>query len=49
MSDGAQRGPIKERLKSNAWDPDGKIIRPKTIGWGYGINFRALWKRLTGH
>ena len=41
------RRPTKKRLKSNAWDQEGKVFTPKTVGWGYGVNFRALWKRLT--
>ena len=40
--------PTKERLKSNAWDKDGKMVTPHTVGWGYGLNFRAIWKRMTG-
>jgi len=42
------RRPTKERLRSNVWDKDGKVVTPHTVGWGYGINVRALWKRLTG-
>jgi hypothetical protein len=42
------RRPTKERFKSNAWDREGKVFTPHTVGWGYGINFRALWNRLTG-
>ena len=42
------RRPTKDRLKSNAWDKDGKVVTPKTVGWGYGLNFRAIWKRVTG-
>ena len=42
------RRPTKARLRRNAWDKDGKVVTPKTVGWGYGINFRALWNRLTG-
>jgi hypothetical protein len=42
------RRPTKRRLKSNAWDGDGKVFTPKTVGWGYGVNFRAVWRRLTG-
>ena len=31
------------------WDPDDRrILRPKNYGWGYGINFAALLRRLTG-
>jgi hypothetical protein len=33
------RRPTKKRLKSNAWDEDGKVFTPKTVGWGYGVNF----------
>ena len=42
------RKPTKERLRANAWDEEGKVFTPHTFGWGYGINFRALWKRLSG-
>jgi hypothetical protein len=42
------RRPDKDRLKANAWDKNGKVVTPKTVGWGYGLNFRAIWKRLTG-
>jgi hypothetical protein len=42
------RKPTKERLRKNAWDKDGKVFTPHTVGWGYGVNFRAAWKRLTG-
>jgi hypothetical protein len=30
------------------WDPDDRrVFTPKTLGWGYGINFAALLRRLT--
>jgi hypothetical protein len=29
------------------WDPDDRrIFTPKNFGWGYGINFAAVWRRL---
>ena len=29
------------------WDPDDRrILTPKNFGWGYTINFAAIWRRL---
>lgn len=29
------------------WDPqDERIFTPKNVGWGYGLNFAALFRRL---
>jgi hypothetical protein len=27
---------------------DNRVLTPKNYGLGYGINFAALWRRLTG-
>jgi hypothetical protein len=42
------RRPTRARLRSRAWNRDEKVFTPKTYGWGYGVNFRALWRKLTG-
>ncbi len=43
------RRPTRRRLRSRAWNADDpKVLTPKTYGWGYGINFRGLWRKLTG-
>ena len=31
------------------WDPeDRRVFPPKNYGWGYGLNFAELKRRLTG-
>ncbi len=31
------------------WDPnDRRLFPPKNYGWGYGLNFAELIRRLTG-
>jgi hypothetical protein len=42
------RRPTKARFKERAANPQGKVFTPKTYGWGYGINFGALWAKLRG-
>jgi hypothetical protein len=43
------RKPTRSRLKQDTWnDEDDRVLRPKTFGWGYGINLRGLVRRLTG-
>ncbi len=42
------RRPTRRRLRSRAWNSEGKVFTPKTVGWGYGINLRAFWRKLTG-
>ena len=42
------RKPTRRRLSARAWNRDGKVLTPKTFGWGYGVNFGALWHKLTG-
>ena len=35
--------PTVTRWKSRAWNPDvDRLFTPKTVGWGYGINFYRL-------
>jgi hypothetical protein len=41
------RKPTLERLKRGAWDPEQRrILIPKVYGWGYGINFYEVARRL---
>jgi hypothetical protein len=36
----------REETGKGTWDPeDPRVITPKNYGWGYGINFAALFKR----
>jgi hypothetical protein len=38
-----------QRLRDEVWNPaEPRILVPKAYGWGYGINFAALWRRMTG-
>jgi hypothetical protein len=40
--------PTREELGRGLWDPDEqRVFTPRNFGWGYGINFAALWRRLT--
>jgi hypothetical protein len=40
--------PTRDDLGKGVWDPDDRrVLTPKTYGWGYGINFNALLRRLT--
>jgi Family of unknown function (DUF5808) len=42
------RKPSWNRLKARAWNPEShRIFVPKSFGWGYGINFHALWRKIT--
>ena len=48
VGDGKRR-PSVERWKRRSWNAeDERVITPKSFGWGYGINFRSLWRRLSG-
>jgi hypothetical protein len=41
--------PKRADAGKGVWDRDDRrILRPKNYGWGYGINFAALVRRLTG-
>lgn len=40
--------PSRADAREGIWDPeDRRIFAPKTYGWGYGLNFAALKRRLT--
>jgi uncharacterized protein DUF5808 len=40
------RRPSRDRLRKKAWDPENpKLFVPKVFGWGYGINWAALFSR----
>jgi Family of unknown function (DUF5808) len=40
--------PARADVGKGVWDPeDRRIFTPKNYGWGYGINFAALMRRLT--
>jgi uncharacterized protein DUF5808 len=39
--------PTRDQLGKGVWDPDERrIFTPKNYGWGYGVNFAALLRRL---
>jgi hypothetical protein len=39
----------RDDVGRGVWDRDEhRILTPKNYGWGYGINFHALVRRLTG-
>ena len=41
------RRPTRERLRKGFWDPDNpRVLIPKVYGWGYGINFAAIVRRV---
>jgi len=41
------RRPTAERIRRSAWNPDDPhVFVPKAFGWGYGINFYQLARRL---
>jgi Family of unknown function (DUF5808) len=43
------RKPTVERSRERKFNPDDRrVFTPKSYGWGYTINFGALWARLTG-
>jgi hypothetical protein len=43
------RRPSRQRLRERALNPDEpRVFTPKSFGWGYGINFSALKRKLTG-
>jgi hypothetical protein len=38
--------PSREEVGKGLWDPDdARVLTPKNFGWGYGINFAALFRR----
>ena len=41
------RKPTRERLKRGVWDPEQRrMFIPKVYGWGYGIDFYEVARRL---
>lgn len=43
------RRPERGEVAKGVWDEgESRIWTPKNYGWGYTINFAALWRRLTG-
>ena len=41
------RRPTVERFRRTAWNPkDRRVFVGKAYGWGYDVNFAALWRRL---
>ncbi|MBV9804265.1 MAG: hypothetical protein JO130_13780 [Solirubrobacterales bacterium] len=41
------RRPTRGEVGRGVWDPsDERIWAPKNYGWGYGINFAALVRRV---
>ncbi len=38
--------PSQDEADRGVWDPDDpRVLTPKNYGWGYGINFAALFGR----
>lgn len=43
----ARRRPLRERLRRDVWRPDSdRIWVRKKVGWGWTINFAALFRRV---
>jgi hypothetical protein len=41
------RRPSGDDMGIGAWDPDDdRVFTPKNFGWGYTVNFAALWRRV---
>jgi hypothetical protein len=41
------RRPTVERFRRTTWNPkDRRVFVGKAYGWGYDVNFAALWRRL---
>jgi hypothetical protein len=41
------RKPSWARFKSRVWNAnDPRLWTPKTFGWGFDINFHALWQKI---
>lgn len=41
------RRPTLQRVRTELWNPrTQRVFVPKSFGWGYGINFAALWRLL---
>jgi hypothetical protein len=38
--------PSRRDLGKGVWDPDDRrVLTPKNVGWGYGLNLAAVFKR----
>jgi hypothetical protein len=43
------RRPTLKRMRLELWNPRSRrIFVPKAFGWGYGVNFAAVLRRLFG-
>ncbi len=41
------RRPTLQRIKDRLWNPaDPRILVPKVFGWGWTVNFHALFRRI---
>jgi len=41
------RRPSRSRIRQRAWNPhDPRLLTPKSLGWGYDVNFYELLARL---
>lgn len=39
--------PARGDVGKGVWDPDDRrVFTPKNYGWGYGLNFAALFRRM---
>jgi hypothetical protein len=42
-----RRRPTRRKLGRRVWNPDNhRVLVPKAFGWGYGINFAEVARRL---
>jgi Family of unknown function (DUF5808) len=42
-----RRRPSLRKLRGRAWNPESRrILVPKAFGWGYGVNFAEVARRL---
>lgn len=41
------RRPTIRRFRQTLWNPRSqRVLAPKAYGWGYDVNFAALWRLL---
>ena len=41
------RRPDRQRVKSRSWNSeDRRLFPPKSFGWGFGLNFYELFRRI---
>ncbi|HTH72270.1 MAG TPA: hypothetical protein VL737_02810 [Candidatus Pristimantibacillus sp.] len=38
------RRPTKDRLRQRMWNPEAPVLTHKWFGWGFGLNFFALFR-----